>query len=92
MAEEASTEESVFNISLGRAKGVPITRRASTAVTEIRNFIVRHMKTDPDDVWIDGHVSEYLWARGARNPPTKVTVKAVKFEDGLVEVSFPDEE
>lgn len=72
--------------------GVPVTRRAGTAVTIIRQYIVRHMKTEPDDVWIDGHVSEYLWARGARHPPTKVTVKAVKFEDGLVEVSFPDEE
>lgn len=50
------------------------------------------MKTEPADVWIDGHVSEYIWTRGARKPPTKVTVKAVKFEDGLVEVSFPDEE
>lgn len=92
MAEEASTEESVFNINIGRAMDVPVTRRAGTAVSEIRRFIVRHMKTDPADVWIDGHVSEYIWARGARNPPRMVTVKAVKFEDGLVEVSFPDEE
>lgn len=92
MAEEATTEEAVFNINISRAKGVPVTRRASSAISEIRNFVVRHMKTDPEDVWIDGHVSEYIWARGARKPPTKVTVKAVKFEDGLVEVSFPDEE
>ncbi len=92
MAEEASTEEAVFNINISKAKQVPVTRRASTAISEIRRFVVRHMKTDPNDVWIDGHVSEYIWARGARKPPTKVTVKAVKFEDGLVEVSFPDEE
>ncbi len=71
---------------------MPITRRAGTAISEIKRYIVRHMKTDPGNVWIDRHVNEYIWRRGARTPPTMVTVKAVKFEDGLVEVSFPDEE
>lgn len=92
MAEEATTEEAVFNINLGKARGVPVSKRANAAISEIRKFIVQHMKTEPADVWIDGHVSEYIWTRGARKPPTKVTVKAVKFEDGLVEVSFPEAE
>ena len=91
MADEITTEEAVFNISLRRIKDVPRTRRAIAAISQIRQFVVRHMKTTPDDVWIDGHVGEYIWSRGIKNPPSKITVRAVKFEDGLVEVSFPDE-
>ncbi|MBX8633046.1 MAG: 50S ribosomal protein L31e [Candidatus Thermoplasmatota archaeon] len=91
MAEEISTEETVFNISLKSVKGVPRTRRAIAAIAHIRKFIVQHMKADAENVWIDGHVGEYIWSRGIRKPPTKITVRAVKFEDGLVEVSFPEE-
>ena len=34
--------------------------------------------------------NEKLWENGMRNPPSKITVKAVKFEDGLVEVSLAE--
>ncbi|MBX8643336.1 MAG: 50S ribosomal protein L31e [Thermoplasmata archaeon] len=70
---------------------VPRTRRAAASIAHIRKFIVQHLKVEPEDVWIDGHVAEYIWSRGIRKPPMKITVKAVKFEDGLVEVSFPEE-
>ncbi|TFG68958.1 MAG: 50S ribosomal protein L31e, partial [Methanomassiliicoccus sp.] len=43
------------------------------------------------DVWIDYRLNEFLWSRGIENPPSKVRVKAIRFEDGLIEVSLPDE-
>jgi len=91
MADEAETEESEFNISLRKVVDLPRTRRASAAVSQVRAFIVRHMKVKPENVWIDGRISEYIWARSIKKAPSKITVKAVKFEDGLVEVSFPEE-
>ncbi len=91
MAEEITTEEAVFNVSLRHVKNLPRTKRAVSAISQIRKFVVRHMKANSEDVWIDGHVGEYIWSKGIQSPPSRITIKAVKFEDGLVEVSFPDE-
>lgn len=87
----ADTTEAQFNINLSKAMESPSSRRATKAVRIIQEFISRHMKAEPEDVWIDNHVAHYLWSRGARKPPRKITVRATKFEDGLVEVTFPEE-
>ena len=55
-----------------------------------REIVMRHMKVDAEHVWIDASVNEKLWENGIRNPPSKITVKAVKFDDGLVEVSLAE--
>ena len=66
----------------------PRTKRAARAIKEIRDNIARHMKADVEKIWIDKSLNEKIWERGIQNPPRKITVKAVKFEDGLVEVSL----
>ena len=88
MAEETAR---IITVPLKAAKNVPRTRRANRAVKEVRSFIARHMKADEDKVWIDMPVSEKIWESGIQNPPSKITVKAVKFDDGLVEVTLPEE-
>lgn len=88
MAEE---KESVYNIPLIKTKAVPTTERSRRAIKEIREYIARHMKTEEDSVWIDPQVNEAIWSHGKTAPPSKVRVKAVRFEDGLVEVSLPSE-
>jgi large subunit ribosomal protein L31e len=80
--------ERIIVIPLRKTKQAPRTRRTNRAVKEVREHIARHMKADQDKVWIDASVNEALWANGMRNPPNKITVKAVKFDDGLVEVSL----
>ncbi|MBR4504529.1 MAG: 50S ribosomal protein L31e [Candidatus Methanomethylophilaceae archaeon] len=77
-------------VPLRKAKMAPRTRRTNRAVKEVRTFIARHMKTGEDKVWIDASVNEKLWENGIRNPPSKITVKAVKYDDGLVEVSLTE--
>ena len=42
-------------------------------------------------VFIDEEVNEHLWKRGIENPPSKIRVKVLKTEDGVVEVSLADE-
>lgn len=87
MADEI---ERIMVIPLRKTKQAPRTRRANRAVKEVREYIVRHMRVDEDKVWIDASVNDKIWENGIRNPPHKITVKAVKFEDGLVEVSLSE--
>jgi len=87
MADEI---ERTIVIPLRKTKQAPRTRRTNRAVKELRENIARHMKAEQDQIWIDASVNEKLWANGIRNPPNKITVKAVKFDDGLVEVSLAE--
>lgn len=90
MADE--TLERVYTIPLRRtALRVPRRRRAMRSVKTVREFIARHMKTNLDQVWLDNPVNEAIWARGIEKPPGKLRVKAIRFEDGVVEVSLADE-
>ncbi len=87
MADEI---ERIMVIPLRKTKQAPRTRRAKRAVKEVRETVMRHMRASEENVWIDASVNEKLWENGIRNPPSKITVKAVRFEDGLVEVSLAE--
>jgi len=78
--------ERQYTIPLRIVFGVPRWRRAARAMRFVRAFIARHMKAE--EVKIDPKVSEYVWSRGAKKPPRKVKVKAIKYRDGLVRVEL----
>jgi large subunit ribosomal protein L31e len=82
--------ERIITIPMRATKMAPRTKRAKRAIKEIRENIMRHMKVESDKVWIDAKLNEKIWERGIQNPPTKITVKAVKYDDGLVEVSLAE--
>jgi large subunit ribosomal protein L31e len=84
-------DEKIMNITLKKTKAAPRSKKAKRAINEIREHVVRHMKAKEDDIWIDHRLNEAIWANGIHRPPMKITVKAVKFEDGLVEVSLPED-
>ena len=67
-------------------------RRAGHALETVRRFIVRHMKGKPEDVWIDPRLNERIWERGVQHVPRQVRVKAIRFEDGLIEVDLLEPE
>ncbi|HVO78006.1 MAG TPA: 50S ribosomal protein L31e [Methanomassiliicoccales archaeon] len=90
MAEEEN-EEQIITIPLLTAKASPRTKKSKKAMLEVREHVAKHMKAELKDVWIDQSVNELVWARGIKKPPSSIRVKAVKFEDGLVEVSLPEE-
>jgi large subunit ribosomal protein L31e len=81
----------IFTIPLLVTKAAPRSKRAEKAVAEIKEFVAKHMKAKIEDVWMDQAVNESMWSRSIQKPPSKVRIKAVKFEDGLVEVSLPEE-
>lgn len=89
MAEE---KQVTYTIPLRQVKTVPYTERSNKAVKVVREYVMRHMKAEESQIWIDNKVNEALWSCGIQKPPTNIKVKAVRFEDGLVEVSLPEEQ
>jgi large subunit ribosomal protein L31e len=88
---EKTEEERIYTIPLREVRDVPKPKRAPYAIKYIKKYIAKHMKTDIDMVWIDTVVNERLWECGRQHPPSKIRIKAVKFEDKLVEVSIPED-
>lgn len=83
--------ERIYTIPLRDAYfKAPRPKRANRAVKEIKMYLARHMKSEEDKVWIDNPVNEAVWARGIQKPPRKIRVKAIRFDDGVVEVSLPE--
>ena len=92
MAEKDSGKEleRIYIIPLRRAKIGPTSRAAPRAVDDIRHFLMKHMKVEQKNVWIDDSLNKELWAHGKFWVPSKIRVRAVKFEDGVVEATLPE--
>jgi len=67
---------------------VPRFKRAKKGVKAIKEFIARHMKAEMDDVKVGRWLNEAVWARGMKNPPHKIKVKAVKDDKNIVRVEL----
>jgi large subunit ribosomal protein L31e len=75
--------ENVYTIPLGKAhRTKPIYKRTSKAITFIIKYLQRHTKSD--NVKIGEDLNRHLWAKGAKKPPRKVQIKAVKDSEGKV--------
>ncbi|MDD5133416.1 MAG: 50S ribosomal protein L31e [Candidatus Nanoarchaeia archaeon] len=55
---------------------VPIYKRTKRAISEVRKFIIRHMKVE--EVKICANLNHFLWAKGCTNPPTRIKIKTRK--------------
>lgn len=70
---------------------VPKYKRANKAVKALKEFIARHMKIYDRDlrkVKVDVYLNNEIRFRGMRKPLHKIEVKAMKFEDGTVQVKL----
>lgn len=92
MAEKDSGKEleRIYVIPLRRAKIGPTSRAVPRAVDDVRYFLMKHMKVEQKNVWIDDSLNKQLWAYGKFWVPSKIRVRAVKFEDGVVEATLPE--
>ncbi len=80
---ETAALERTYTIPLRAAfRNAPRIRKTNRAVKAVHAFLVRHMKSE--DVKLGQHLNEFLWGRGIRNPPPRVTVTAVKDAEGVV--------
>ena len=80
--------ERVYTIPLRNVKNVQRTIRAPRAIREVRNFLTKHMKAE--EVKIDASINHMIWERGIKKIPSKITVKAVKDDDGVVEATLAE--
>lgn len=87
MAEK--TEEQIYIIPLRDAKRAPRWKRSNTAVKDIRKFLEKHLKSV--DVKLDKSINERVWDRGAEKPPSRIRVRAMKFDDGQVQAELAEE-
>ncbi|HDM60340.1 MAG TPA: 50S ribosomal protein L31e [Archaeoglobus veneficus] len=81
--------ERVYSLRLKhKMKRYPRWLRAKKAVKYVRNFLSKHMKVEPENVKLDASINEKIWERGAQKPPAKIRIRAVKFDDGIVEAEL----
>ena len=80
--------ERVYTIPLRNVKEVKRTIRAPRAIREIKIFLTKHMKAS--DVKIDESINHAIWERGIQKIPSKITVKAVKDDDGVVKATLAE--
>lgn len=67
-------------------------KKTPKAVKEVKKYLARHMKIynrDLDKIRLSKFVNEFIWARGIKNPPHKIKVKAIKQGD-IVKVELVD--
>ncbi len=75
--------ERTFNIPLRKEfQKVPKYKRAKKAVTALRKYLQRHMKSD--NIKLGKNLNELIWANGIKNPPHHVKVSAVKEDSGVI--------
>ena len=61
-------------------------RRAKKAVNTLREFLVRHMKSE--DVRLMPELNVSLWQHGMKNPPSRVKINVVKDDKGVVKAQL----
>lgn len=86
MAEEI---ERIYVIPLKKT-GYKSSKAAPTAVKRVKSYLTRHMKVEEKNIWIDDSLNTALWSKGRYKMPSKIRVKAVKFDDGVVEAYLPE--
>jgi len=64
----------------------PKYRRAKKAVTAIKGFLIKHMKSE--DIKLGKHLNEELWKHGMKNPPCRIKVNVIKDDKNVVRVEL----
>lgn len=70
---------------------VPEWKRANKAVKTLKEFIVKHMKVYDRDLRkarVDVLLNNEIRFRGVKKPPASIKVKAIKYDDGYVDVKL----
>lgn len=88
-AEKTRPSVAEFEKKLEREFIIPLRRkfkktarykRVPKSIRAIKEYLVRHMKLygrDLSKIKIDKYLNEFVWARGIRNPPSKIKVRAI---------------
>lgn len=74
-------EERVVTVPLRDAKAEAKHKRADKAMSIVRSHLARQFSVEEPDVRLDPSINEAVWERGRKKPPSKVRVRAARFEE-----------
>jgi len=74
-------EERVITVPLRDAKAEAKHKRADKAMSLVRDHLAQHFKADAEEVRLDPSINEAVWSRGRKKPPSKLRVRAARFEE-----------
>jgi large subunit ribosomal protein L31e len=74
-------EERVVTVPLRDVKAEPKHKRADKAMTLVREHLAKQFAVETDEVRLDSSVNEAVWERGRKKPPSKLRVRAARFEE-----------
>ena len=90
-------KERIYTINLKREflKGARW-KKSQKASYAVRSFLKKHMKTDEDKIKIGSSITEKIWEHGNQKPPTKIRIKVIQTDEGIVKAEmfgaiFPEE-
>ena len=81
-------KEQIYIIPLRETKIVPRWKRANKAISIIKKYICKHMKTDIEKIKIDKTINEKIWEHGIEKPPSKIKIRAAKYSDGEIQTEI----
>jgi large subunit ribosomal protein L31e len=81
--------EKIFVIPL-KIRGYVSSNAAPVAMKRVKTYLMKHMKTSAENIWIDESLNNEIWKHGKFKMQNKIRVKAVKFDDGVVEAYLPE--
>jgi large subunit ribosomal protein L31e len=82
-------KEQIYIIPLRAVQHTPRWERGKRAMKAIRDFLAQHMKSE--DIKLAQNINEAIWERGSHKPPSRIRVRAMKFEDGQVQAELAEE-
>ncbi len=86
-AKETIKLERTYNVPLRKEfLKVPRWRRTKKAVDALRQFLVKHMKSEK--VKLGKELNEEIWKHGIRNPPHHIKVNVTKDDKGEVKAEL----
>ena len=74
-------EERVVTVPLRDARAEANHKKADKAMGLIREHLAKHFSVEEDAVRIDPSINESTWACGRSGPPSKLRVRAARFEE-----------
>ncbi len=81
--------EREYNIPLRKEwLKAPRYRRAKKAIKAVKEFLVRHMRTDFEKVKVGKWLNKEIWKSGIKRPPHHIKVKVTKDDEGIVKAEL----
>ena len=74
-------EERVMTVPLRDAKAEAKYKRADKAMKLVREHLSQHFKVEGEEIRLDPSINEAIWSQGRKNPPSKLRVRAARFEE-----------